>query len=108
MAQRRWSLSLEAFRVALNQPIVESPDDLQVGSIVDSGPQSAMGHPMFIRYLPAGAIPTISALDIDRQRELLRGKIVFLGVTALSAANDRQMIPDGYEMCGGRSSRAGI
>jgi CHASE2 domain-containing sensor protein len=43
---------------------------------------------MLIRYLPSG-IPTVSALQIRKNANLLRGKTVFLGVTALSAARDR-------------------
>jgi signal transduction histidine kinase len=39
-------------------------------------------------------------LDIDRHREELRGKTVFLGVTALSAANDRLVNPYGVNFPG--------
>jgi len=97
--QRRWALALESFRVALDQPIIESPDDLQIGSVLIPARRSN-GYPMLIRYLPPGAIPTVSAIDIDQHQAMLRGKTVFLGITALSAAHDRQLTPTGYEMAG--------
>ncbi len=96
--KRRWALALEAFRVSQGERIIESPDDLQVGSVVIPS-RRASGRPMLIRYLPSG-IPSISALAIGQNRELLRGKTVFLGVTALSAARDRVVIPYGQEVSG--------
>jgi signal transduction histidine kinase len=77
----------------------ESPDDVTVGNILIPAPRQG-GRPLLIRYLRAGTIPTISALDIDRHREELRGKTVFLGVTALSAANDRLVNPYGVNFPG--------
>ena len=98
--QRRWALALEAFRVARRADIIESPGDLQIGSTVILSSRAAPEHPLLIRYLPPGAIPTISALHIDRQRDLIRDKTVFLGITALSAAHDRLVSPSGNDVSG--------
>jgi signal transduction histidine kinase len=97
---RRWALALEAFRVAHGEPIIESPDDLQIGDLVIPAPRGAGGRPMLIRYLPSGVIPTISALELDQHPEMVRGKTVFLGVYALSAARDRPVNPFGVEVPG--------
>jgi signal transduction histidine kinase len=97
---RRWALPLEAFRLAQGQPIVESPDDLEVGPTVIPAPHRAQGRPLLIRYLPAGTIPEISVLDIDKQRDTIRGKTVFLGVTDLSATKDRVINPFGEYVSG--------
>jgi signal transduction histidine kinase len=98
--ERRWALSLQALGVTLGAGNPEeSPDDVTVGNILIPAPRQG-GRPLLIRYLRAGTIPTISALDIDRHREELRGKTVFLGVTALSAANDRLVNPYGVNFPG--------
>jgi signal transduction histidine kinase len=55
---------------------------------------------MLIRYLPPRWIPTISPLQIDQQRDLIRDKTVFLGITALSAAHDRLVSPSGNDVPG--------
>jgi len=88
---RRWALSLEAFSAFVGQPIVSSNADsnLQVGSTFIPEPLGMEGRPMWVRYLPPGTIPTISALDISKNREKIHGSTVFLGITALSAARDR-------------------
>lgn len=88
---RRWALSLEAYSAFTGQPVVEdsASRDLQVGRLVISEPKRLGDRLMTIRYLPPGTIPTISVLDIERNRDRIRGSVVFLGVTALSAAHDR-------------------
>jgi signal transduction histidine kinase len=98
--ERRWALALEAFRVVRGQPIIESPDDLQVGSTVIPAPRGSEGRPLLIRYLPAGTIPTVSVLAIAQHRDMIRGKTVFLGVTDLSAAKDRLINPFGDYVAG--------
>jgi signal transduction histidine kinase len=85
---RRWALSLEAFRVARKAEVVESPQDVEVGGTVIPASRREEGRPMYLRYLRRG-IPTVSVLDAANRPGLLRGKTVFLGVTALSAARDR-------------------
>lgn len=97
--QRRWALALEAFRISRGQEIVESPDDVEVGGTVIPAARADAGRPMFIRYLPAG-IPTVSALHVKENANLLRGKTVFLGITALSAARDRLLNPYGMNVPG--------
>jgi len=99
VAVRRWALSLEAFRVFQGQPITESPEDLQVGSITIPAARGDRGRAMLVRYLPAG-IPIISAMNIRRSAAALEGKAVFLGVTALSAARDRLVNPYGENVPG--------
>jgi signal transduction histidine kinase len=109
--QRRWALSLEAFRVAHHAEIMDSPDDVAVGSTVIPAPRKEIqsstsgekeydGRPMLIRYLPPGGVPKISVLDIDQHRDEIRDKAVFLGVTALTAANDRLIDPAGDNVPG--------
>jgi len=83
-------LSLEAFSAFKGQPIVESTSDanLQIGSTVIPNLWMS-GRPMWVRYLPEGTIPKISVLEIANNRERIHDSVVFLGITALSAAHDR-------------------
>jgi signal transduction histidine kinase len=97
--QRRWALALEAFRVSRGQPIVESPDDVEVDGTLIPAARADVGRPMLIRYLPSG-VPTVSVLQIAGNAEVLRGKTIFLGVTALSAARDRLLNPYGQNVPG--------
>jgi signal transduction histidine kinase len=97
--QRRWALALEAFRIARAQPITESPGDVSIGSTVIPAARADTGRPMLIRYLPGG-VDTVSALHIKENTNLLRGKTVFLGITALSAARDRLLNPYGQNVPG--------
>lgn len=98
--QRRWALALAAFRFARGQPIVESPEDVQVGATLIPAARGAGGRPMLIHYLKPGLIPVVSALELDLHRDMLRGKTVFIGVTALSAAHDRLVNPYGDNVPG--------
>jgi signal transduction histidine kinase len=97
--QRRWALALEAFRISRGQRITESPNDVEVGGTVIPAARADVGRPMLIRYLSTG-IPTVSALHVRENANLLRGKTVFLGVTALSAARDRLLNPYGVNVPG--------
>ena len=97
--QRRWALALEAFRISRGHEIIESPEDVAVGGTVIPAARADAGRPMLIRYLPDG-IPTVSALHVRESANLLRGKTVFLGVTALSAARDRLLNPYGVNVPG--------
>ena len=85
--RQRWALALEAFSVARRVPIVQSPEDVQIGEIAIPA-SHADQRLMYIRYLP-NRIPRISAIDVERHADVLRGKTIFVGVTALSAARDR-------------------
>lgn len=97
--QRRWAMALEAFRLSRNQGIIESPEDLQIGDLVVPAARGAGNRPLLIRYLPEGT-PRISVMDLAERKDQLRGKTVFLGVTALSAAKDRLVNPYGEYVAG--------
>lgn len=97
---RRWALSLEAFRVSRGAEILETPDDLTVGGVrIPSA--IASGRTIRIRYIPPDAsprnrIPQVSIAALDRDPSLasrFAGKVVFAGVTAQSAVRDRWMTP---------------
>jgi signal transduction histidine kinase len=101
---RRWALALEAFRLGRGaRYIEESPTDLQVGStrIPARRDDSRM---LRIRYLapgPDGAfpfprLPFQDLRDNPSLAERLRGKVVFVGVTAQSAMRDRMLTPFSY------------
>ncbi len=92
---RRWALSLEAFRVSRSATILETPRDLEVGSLKIPASIDA-GRSMRIRFVPADGIPVISLKQLHDERTLARrfaGKIVFAGVTAQTAAKDRWPTP---------------
>jgi signal transduction histidine kinase len=97
--ESRWALALETYRVAHRAEIVGSTDaaDLDVGSLHIPAVRGDDQRLMFVRF---GIIPEISANEIDQHLDELRGKTVFLGVTALSAANDRLKIPTGETIAG--------
>jgi len=99
--QRYWALSLVAFHLFRGQPIEETSfvGDLRVGDTLIPT-TNAEGRPMWIRYLPKDSIPAVSVLEAGRHPEMIRGKVVFLGITALDAARDRVVIPDGRTIPG--------
>ncbi len=91
--QPRWALSLEAFRVAKHADIVESPpDQLLVGDTTIPTVSD-----LLIRYLPVSSVPALEAIQ---HPEVLRDKVVFVGITALSMAKDRRVIPSGGYVSG--------
>lgn len=93
--ERRWALSLEAFRVAREASVMETPDDLQVGTVRIPS-RIGDGRVMRIRYAPQGLIPVVSIADLDDNASLasrFAGKVVFVGVTAQTAVRDRWMTP---------------
>jgi signal transduction histidine kinase len=77
----------------------ESPDDVKLGNVLIPAPRSN-GRALLVRYLQPGTIPEVSAMEIGQHREQLRGKTVFLGITDLSAANDRLVNPYGVNFPG--------
>ena len=92
---RRWALSLEAFRLSRNEEEIDaSPADLMVGAttIVSRWDE---GRPMRVRYRPDSSITRLSLDDViaGRGLETLRGKVVFIGVTAQSGVGDRLFTP---------------
>ncbi len=93
--ERRWALSLAAFQYARGgPPILESPDDIEVGGIRIPAARRNGERPMLIRF-PQSA-PVLSVAELKRDPSLaatLHGKTVFLGITALTAARDRLRTP---------------
>jgi signal transduction histidine kinase len=95
--ERRWALSLEAYRVSRHAMITESPDDLTVGDVTIKSKLDD-GRPMRIRYTPLSmpGIPRVSLKELaddPGKAELFRGKVVFAGVTEQTAVQDRWMTP---------------
>jgi signal transduction histidine kinase len=104
--QRLWALSLAAYRAAHGAEILESPDDLTVGSVRIPSSIRDEAHQrhgrllgderlMRIRFAPKGLIPSISVAELDRDPALaskFAGKVVFAGVTA-QTVGDRWMTP---------------
>ena len=106
---RRWALALAAYSAAAGADIVESPDDLSIGSaripaaIRDEEHQRASRdlpdeRMIRIRYVPPsmGRIPQVSIAALDKDPSLalrFAGKVVFAGVTDQTAVSDRWMTP---------------
>ena len=93
---RRWALSLEAFRLSRGAPIIESPTDLQVGNTVI--PVRGDSRPMRVRFIPfdMAPIPRVSLkglLDNPARAKEFAGKVVFVGVTAITEVRDRLLTP---------------
>jgi signal transduction histidine kinase len=99
---RRWALSLEAFRLARGaQAITESPDDIDVGGVRIPAPREGDQRPMRVRY--RASIPAVTVDELRRNHGLgdtLRDRVVFLGVTALTYARDRLKDPLGRDLPG--------
>lgn len=91
--QPRWALALETYAAAHDQQITEEPPGrLAVGDLTIPVPEDE-NYELWIRYL-RGGVPVVSALKIDQNRDLLRGKAVFIGITAV-AGSDRPTTPLG-------------
>lgn len=80
---RRWALALEAI-----EPGTIPRED---GDRIDWAGRAIPSHRVRVVY--TGNVPSVSAADFDPAR--LRGKTVFVGATALTAARDRLMTPLG-------------
>ncbi len=96
--QRRWSLALEAFRLAANQRILESPEDVQVGGIVIPAARAAEGDRPVRVLFTREPIPQISLKALVDQPALasrFSGQTVFFGVTSINATYDRVTTPYG-------------
>lgn len=101
---RRWALSLEAFRLAKGaSAIVESPGDLEVGGLRIPAARANGARLLRIRYLPPfplpGSVPRVPLKDVLENPAVasrLAGRVVFVGVTAQSAARDRMLTPFSY------------
>jgi signal transduction histidine kinase len=99
--RRYWALALETYRLHKRASMVEeSPDAIHVGGTFVPGARRD-ARPLYVRY---GELPVVSVAKLredPRQLEQLRGRAVFIGVTALTAAKDRLMTPLGAPMMSG-------
>ena len=101
---RRWALALEAYRLSHGvQDIIESPGDLQVGAATIPA-RSEESRAIRIRYL-SSPIERVSLWELKNHPEFAQrfhDRVVFVGVTAQSAAADRFMTPlsDAQTMAG--------
>jgi len=101
--KRYWALALQAFRLDRGASfILESPQDLQVGAEVIPAPAGGESRPMLIAYTqsPPPEIPLLKLLRDPAALARIRGKAVFFGITALSAARDRAYTPLGDSISG--------
>ena len=96
---RHWAMALEAFRLAKGAQIVESPDDIELAGLVIRG-RHADGRPLYVRYRDLPVIPIWRLQNEAKLADGLRGKAVFIGVTALSGARDRLTTPRGNTISG--------
>jgi signal transduction histidine kinase len=102
--EQRWAIALEAFRLTHGGSIIESPEDLRVGSTVIPFKRTPdNGRLMRIRYVPSG-VPSVSLRTVLEDRSMpsdFAGKVVFVGVTAPSEG-DRLYTPysSGYTTTG--------
>jgi signal transduction histidine kinase len=85
---RRWALALEA--------LAPGTVPREEGDRIDWAGRDIPGHRVRVVY--TGKVPSVSAASFDP--EDLRGKTVFIGATALTAARDRLMTPLGRMMPG--------
>ena len=109
---RLWALSLEAFRLSRGAEIVESSEGpLKIGGTTipirydtweENRRRETDGRTMYIRFIPNQnpQVPEISLKGLIDHPELasqLRGKAVFVGLTATSAVVDRLFTPKDFK-----------
>ena len=96
--ERHWALALEAFRLTRGGNILESPSDLEIGSEMIPAPRTGgSNRPLRVLYTP-DSIPQISLKQLSDKPELVtqfNQKVVFIGVTSISATYDRVATPFG-------------
>ena len=96
--ERHWALALEAFRLARGGRILESPSDLQIGNELIPAPLTGgMNRPLRVLYT-SEPVPQVSLKDLVQNPELaaqFNDKVVFIGVTSISATYDRVATPYG-------------
>jgi signal transduction histidine kinase len=92
--ERRWSLALETYLAVHRAQIIESPEDLTIGSLhVPSRLREVTdGRTIRVRYPPLamGKFPRVSIAALDANPELaarFAGQAVFVGATALAAGD---------------------
>ncbi|MBI4874075.1 MAG: CHASE2 domain-containing protein [Acidobacteria bacterium] len=89
---RRWALSLEAFRLARGAGhVVETPEDLEIGRTTVPARD---GRLLRVRFVPElESVSLRQALAPGAPLTQFTGKTVFVGVTSQTAAQDRWMTP---------------
>jgi len=98
---RYWSLALQSYSLAHGQPIVESTASkaLQIGPETIPVNVTAQGNrSMRVLFRPTDNIPQISLKRLTETPSLAAqfdGKVVFIGVTSISASYDRVTTPYG-------------
>ena len=93
---RRWAMALEAFRLKTGAAAIEeSPESLSTGGAMIPARRET-SRALYIRY--ADGIPVVSASNTHFPE--VQGKVVFVGITAQTAARDRLMTPFGTMMTG--------
>ncbi|MBZ5609519.1 MAG: CHASE2 domain-containing protein [Acidobacteriia bacterium] len=96
--ERYWALALETFRLTRGQRvIVESPQDLAVGSEIIPAARTDQGNRPLRVLFSAEPIPHVSLKDLVDKPEIaaeLAGKVVFVGVTSITGAQDRVRTPN--------------
>ncbi len=97
--ERYWALALETFRVTRGQSvIVESPQDLQVGKEIIPAARTEQGNRPVRVMFSRDPAPHVSLKDLADNPALasqLAGKVVFIGVTSITGAQDRVRTPNG-------------
>jgi signal transduction histidine kinase len=99
--EQRWAIALEAFRLSRGGGTpLESPDDVEVAGTLIPFRRTAEGRLLRIRYLPPErGIPSVSLhrlLEHPEEAGKFTNKVVFVGVTALTAVRDRLSTPYSY------------
>jgi signal transduction histidine kinase len=93
---RRWAMALEAYRLRTGAAVIEeSLNSLSLGT-VEIPARRETGRALYIRYSDGIPVASVMAANLPE----LRDKVVFIGVTAQSAARDRLMTPLGAMMSG--------
>jgi signal transduction histidine kinase len=96
--ERHWALGLEAFRLAKGERIIESPEDIQIGSeTIPAARTNEENRPLRVLYSPdPHFIPEISIKQLNDNPDLaasFTGQTVFVGVTSDTATYDRVATP---------------
>jgi len=95
-SERHWALALEAFRLARGARILESPEDIQIGNeVIPAARSGDANRPLRVLYTP-DPVPEVSLKALTENPALaaqFTGKVVFIGVTSISATYDRVATP---------------
>ncbi|MBI3208084.1 MAG: CHASE2 domain-containing protein [Candidatus Solibacter usitatus] len=98
---RRWALSLEAFRLATGaEGFIESNRELTIGKTRIPIPGRLDQNMMYIRYrnVAIPSVPMNEILEDHGKAAVLKDKVVFLGVTSQSMARDRLLTPYSFSV----------